>query len=55
MLNSLSSHLSFVSKERIGEIICELGFDIAIRGERLSIGDFCRLADKFYEEKEKKI
>ena len=55
MLNSLSSHISFVSKERIGEIICELGFDIAIRGERLSIGDFCRLADKFYEEKEKNI
>ena len=53
MLNSLSSHISYVSKERIGEIIEELGFDIAIRGERLSIGDFCRLADKFYEEKEK--
>ncbi len=52
MLNSLSSHISFVSKERIGEIITELGFDIAIRGERLSVGDFCRLADKFYEEKE---
>lgn len=55
MLNSLSSHFPFISKERIGEIICELGFDIAIRGERLSIGDFCRLADKFYEEKEKNI
>lgn len=55
MLNSLSSHFSFISKERIGEIICELGFDIAIRGERLSISDFCRLADKFYEEKEKNI
>lgn len=53
MLNSLSSHFSFISKERIGEIILELGFDIAIRGERLSIGDFCRLADKFYEEKNK--
>ena len=55
MLNSLSSHFSFISKERIGEIITSLGFDIAIRGERLSIGDFCRLADKFYEEKENKI
>lgn len=55
MLNSLSSHLSFISKERIGEIITELGFDITIRGERLSISDFCRLADKFYEEKEKNI
>lgn len=54
MLNSLSSHFSFVSKERIGEIIVELGFDIAIRGERLSISDFCRLADKFYDEKIKR-
>ena len=53
MLNSLSSHFSFLSKERIGEIITELGFDINIRGERLSIHDFCRLADKFYEEKNK--
>ncbi|MBO5440295.1 MAG: 16S rRNA (adenine(1518)-N(6)/adenine(1519)-N(6))-dimethyltransferase RsmA [Clostridia bacterium] len=55
MLNSLSSHFSYISKERIGEIICQLGFDIAIRGERLSIGDFCRLADKFYDEKERKL
>lgn len=54
MLNSLSSHLSFVSKERIGEIIEELGFDINIRGERLSIADFCRLADKLYDEKNKR-
>ncbi len=54
MLNSLSSHFSFVSKERIGEIIEELGFDINIRGERLSTEDFCRLADKFYDEKNKK-
>lgn len=53
MLNSLSSHLTFVSKERIGQIIEELGFDINIRGERLSIGDFCRLADAFYQEKNK--
>ena len=53
MLNSLSSYFSFLSKERIGEIIVELGFDINIRGERLSISDFCRLADKFYEEKNK--
>lgn len=53
MLNSLSSHLSFVSKERIGQIIEELGFDINIRGERLSIADFCRLADRIYDEKNK--
>lgn len=51
MLNSLSSYISYISKERIGEIITELGFDTAIRGERLSIEDFCRLADKIYDEK----
>ena len=54
MLNSLSSHLSFVSKEKLGEIITELGFDITIRGERLSISDFCRLADRLYDEKNNK-
>ena len=53
MLNSLSSSLGFVSKERIGQIITELGFDINIRGERLSVADFCALADKIYEEKKK--
>lgn len=53
MLNSLSSSLSYVSKERIGQIISELGFDMNIRGEKLSISDFCALADKIYEEKHK--
>ena len=52
MQNSLSSVLSSISKTRIGEIITELGFDISIRGEKLSIKDFCALADKFYEELE---
>ena len=50
MLNSLSSSFSNVPKARIGEIIEELGFDINIRGEKLSIESFCALADKFYEE-----
>lgn len=50
MVNSLSSVFSNIPKARIGEIITELGFDINIRGERLSIQDFCALADKFYEE-----
>ena len=53
MLNSLSSSMSFVSKERIGQIINEIGFDSNIRGEKLSISDFCALADKLYEEKTK--
>lgn len=53
MLNSLASTMSFVSKERIGQIINEIGFDANIRGEKLSISDFCALADKLYEEKTK--
>ena len=53
MLNSLASTMSFVSKERIGQIINEIGFDTNIRGEKLSISDFCALADKLYEEKYK--
>ena len=52
MLNSLSSVFSNISKGRIGEIIEELGFDINIRGEKLSIESFCALADKFCEELE---
>ncbi|MBQ8163292.1 MAG: ribosomal RNA small subunit methyltransferase A [Clostridia bacterium] len=49
LLNSLSSYFSNISKEKISEIITSLGFDINIRGERLSIDDFCRLADEFYK------
>ena len=50
MVNSLSGAFSGISKARIGEIITNLGFDINIRGERLSIEDFCALADEFYGE-----
>lgn len=49
MLNSLSSVFS-IPKTKIAQIIEELGFEATIRGERLSISDFCNLADKFYEE-----
>ena len=51
LLNSLSSYFSWVSKERIGQIITESGFDIGVRGEKLSVADFCVLADAFYKEK----
>ncbi|MBO5374812.1 MAG: ribosomal RNA small subunit methyltransferase A [Clostridia bacterium] len=51
LLNSLSSSISFVSKARLGEIIEACGFDISIRGERLSVEDFCTLANALYEEK----
>jgi 16S rRNA (adenine1518-N6/adenine1519-N6)-dimethyltransferase len=47
LLNSLSSHFPTVAKSQIAEIIEKCGFDINIRGERLSIEDFCSLADEF--------
>lgn len=50
MVNSLASVFSSLPKAKIGEIITRLGFDINIRGERLSIKDFCALADEFYGE-----
>jgi 16S rRNA (adenine1518-N6/adenine1519-N6)-dimethyltransferase len=51
--NSLSSHISYIPKARICEIIVECGFDANIRGERLSITDFCTLANAIYKEKKK--
>lgn len=53
LLNSLSSSIGWASKARIGEIIQSCGFDIGIRGERLSIEDFCTLANALFEEKSK--
>ncbi|MBQ7907295.1 MAG: ribosomal RNA small subunit methyltransferase A [Clostridia bacterium] len=50
LLNSLSSYFSSISKERISEIISQLGFAPDIRGEKLSIEDFCRLADIIEKE-----
>lgn len=54
LLNSLSSSVSYIPKSRIGEIITECGFDINIRGERLSVNDFCTLANAIFDEKSKR-
>ncbi|MBQ8839917.1 MAG: ribosomal RNA small subunit methyltransferase A [Clostridia bacterium] len=51
LLNSLGTSLGNISKERLGEIIAELGFDASVRGEKLDISDFCALSDKLGEEK----
>lgn len=53
LLNSLSSSIGYIPKARIAEIITSLGFDINIRGERLSTQDFCVLANEIYKEKVK--
>ncbi len=51
LLNSLSSYFGNISKDKIAEAIVSLGFSESIRGEKLDIEDFCRLADKLGEIK----
>ena len=47
LLNSLSGAFSEIPKDKLGEIIERAGFDLTVRGERLSIEEFCRLSDEF--------
>ena len=49
LINSLSSVLTHIPKTTLGQVITDLGFDINIRGEKLSTEDFCALADKIGE------
>jgi len=48
LTNALSGKVG-VDKAGIQNALTECGFDINIRGERLSIEDFARLSDAFYE------
>ncbi len=43
--NALSAGFGELSKADITEAIVSCGFDVNIRGERLSVGDFCMLSD----------
>lgn len=51
--NALSAGFGEISKADITDAIIECGFDANIRGERLSVADFCRLSDKLCELIEK--
>lgn len=51
LVNALSSSFSHITKDRLGDILEMLGMDRGIRGERLGIEDFCRLANALLEEK----
>ncbi len=51
--NALSAGFGEISKADITDAIVECGFDANIRGERLSVADFCRLSDKLCELIEK--
>ncbi len=48
LTNALSGKVG-VDKTGIQKALAECGFDVNIRGERLSIFDFARLADVFYD------
>ena len=50
LLNSLSGAFSELGKDKLGEIIERAGFDLTVRGERLSIEEFCRLSDEISSE-----
>ncbi len=51
LLNSLSSSISWVSKSTIASVIEDCGLEPTIRGERLSIVDFCALANALFDER----
>ena len=48
--NSLMTGFSGISKERLTEIIVECGHRPDVRGEKLTVADFCKLSDALYDE-----
>ncbi len=46
LVNAVSAKFPSIGKDRLAEILVELGFDVNIRGERLSTADFAKLADR---------
>lgn len=50
LANSLTTEFSSLGKEGIASAIAEAGFDPSIRGERLTLADFARLADVLIEK-----
>ena len=47
--NALSAGFGEISKAEITDAILSCGFDANIRGERLSVSEFCALSDKLSE------
>ena len=48
--NSLMTGYSEISKERLTELVVESGQRADVRGEKLSVADFCALSDLLYKE-----
>ena len=47
--NALSAGFGELTKTEITDAITSCGFDASVRGERLSVADFCALSDKLCE------
>jgi 16S rRNA (adenine1518-N6/adenine1519-N6)-dimethyltransferase len=47
--NALAAGFGEISKADITDAIIACGFDANIRGERLSVAEFCTLSDKLCE------
>ena len=48
LLNSLQTGFSNLDKARLADAIAQCGFEPSIRGEKLSLAEFARLADTLY-------
>jgi 16S rRNA (adenine1518-N6/adenine1519-N6)-dimethyltransferase len=46
LVNAITAKFSSLTKDKLSEILVSLGFDVNIRGERLSTADFAKLADR---------
>ena len=48
--NALAAGFGEISKDRLTAIITECGHSPDIRGEKLTVEQFCELSDKIYKE-----
>ena len=51
LVNALSARFSDVPKEKLAEIVVSCGFPPDVRGERLGTGDFVKLSDAIFRER----
>ena len=47
--NALAAYFPELGKQTVENLLTQLGFDPRIRGEMLSIGDFAKISDSFYD------
>jgi 16S rRNA (adenine1518-N6/adenine1519-N6)-dimethyltransferase len=50
LLNAINSKLPHLDKGRVANAISSIGYDLNIRGERLSTADFVKLSDALSED-----